>query len=202
MLPVNTYKIFFATLAVLLVSACSLAPHKPSGQTVSSGLQMTMGGEDYQRALNSVKAGKLEDALHLFNATTKAHPEFAPSYINIGLIEIKRDNLHTAETALLHAAKLAPQQPEIFNGLGIIYRRMGRFDDAETAYLKALQIAPNYAKAQLNIGILYDIYMDNLNAALDHYERYQEITGGDNQMVAKWVVDVRQRINKNIGSAR
>jgi len=95
-----------------------------------------------------------------------------------------------------------PQQPDIYNALGSIYRRTGRFDDAETAYLKALQLAPDYANAHLNIGILYDIYLSNLSAALNHYQRYQTISGGDNTVVNKWIIDVKQRLAKTMGAAK
>jgi tetratricopeptide (TPR) repeat protein len=188
--------------AIASLNACSFVHHKPAIESPRASLQNDLSDGDYRRAITALKAGKDEEALNLFNAAAKAHPDFAAPYINVGLIEIKKDHLPAAETALLHAAKLAPRQPEIYNGLGIVYRRMGRFHDAETAYLTALQFAPDYADAQLNIGILYDIYLNNLNAALDHYERYEAISGGDNKLVAKWVIDVKQRMTRNIGSLK
>ena len=202
MRPIDARIISLVFFAILSLQACSFVHHKPSGESASAPLQNVYDGDDYRRALFALKTGKDEEALTLFNTLSKAHPDFAPSYINVGLIEIKRGNLHTAESALLHAATLAPQQPEIYNSLGVIYRRLGRFDDAKKEYLKALQLAPDYANAQLNLGILYDIYLNDLNAALVHYEKYQTITGGDNIVVAKWVIDVKQRINRNIGSSK
>ena len=189
--------------AIVALHGCSSVQHKSiHEQTVASSQAATITGDEYHRAINDLKGGKDEDALNRFKALSESHPDFAASYINIGLIEIKNGNLHTAETALLHAAMLAPKQAEIYNELGIIYRRTGRFHEAESAYLKALQLAPDYANAQLNIGILYDIYLNNLGAALDHYQHYQTISGGNNTVVKKWIIDVKHRLAKTMGAAK
>jgi Flp pilus assembly protein TadD len=189
-------------LAIISLNACSTFQYKPSAVSSRPTVQTAPADKDYRRAVSDITAGRDEEALKLFNAAAKEYPDFAAPYINVGLIETRRGNLHAAETALLHATALAPQQPEIYNGLGIVYRRMGRFGDAETAYLKALQLAPDYANAQLNIGILYDLYLDKLGAALDHYQRYQAISGGDNKMVKNWIIDVKQRLAKDMGATK
>lgn len=200
--PVDAWKKIAIALAIISLNACSLVQHKSTAESTGVVLQTALTDGDYQRAVTALKAGKDADALNLFNAAARSHPDLAAPYINVGLIEIKRDNLHTAETALLHAATLAPEQPEIYNGLGIIYRRLGRFSEAEAAYLKALQSSPDYANAHLNIGILYEIYLNNLSAALDHYVRYQAITGANNELVKKWIIDVKQRLTKDTGATK
>ena len=183
-------------------AGCALVANQPSRQADEKDASGIFTDGDYPHAVSALKGGRNEEAMKLFNSVSKLHPELAAPYINIGLIQIKRGNLHSAETALLHAAALAPSQPEIYNSLGIIYRRMGRFNDAETAYLKALQCAPDYANAHLNIGILYDIYLDNLSAARDHYERYLTLSGGDNELIKKWLIDVNQRLARTAGAAK
>lgn len=183
------------TVALMALCGCSLIQRKPAGQSVPSP------GE-YQHALAALKAGKDDAALEMFTAIAKSHPASAPAYINVGLIEIRKDHLPDAETALLHAATLAPQQPEIYNALGIVYRRQGRFTDAEAAYLKALHLSPDYAKVHLNLGILYEIYLNRLGDALDHYQRYQAITGGSDEMVKKWIIDVERRLAANKGAKK
>jgi Flp pilus assembly protein TadD len=200
---VDAWKKLAVILAITVLAGCSLIQHKSIREEARTASQAAaVNGDDYQHSLSALKAGKDEDALKRFETLSKSYPDFAASYINVGLIEIKRDNLHTAETALLHAAQLAPQQPEIYNGLGIIYRRTGQFKEAETAYLKALQLAPDYANAHLNIGILYDIYLNKLSEALDHYQRYQAISGGNNTMVSKWIIDVKHRLANTMGATK
>ena len=54
----------------------------------------------------------------------------------------------------------------------------------------------------MNIGILYDIYLNNLSAALDHYQHYQAITGGRDAQVKRWIQDVKLRRAKTMGAAK
>jgi Flp pilus assembly protein TadD len=188
--------------ALMALCGCSLIQRKPTADGGAAAGQTVPSSGDYRHALSTLKAGKDDDALKLFTAIAESHPDSAPAYINMGLIEIRKDSLPDAETALLHAAVLAPQQPEIYNALGIVYRRQGRFSDAEAAYLKALYLSPDYAKAHLNLGILYEIYLNRLGDALEHYQRYQAIAGNDNAMVKKWIIDVERRLAATKGAKK
>jgi len=49
---------------------------------------------------------------------------------------------------------------------------------------------------------LYDIYLNRLCAALDHYQHYQSISGGNNTVINKWIIDVKQRLAKTTGAAK
>jgi hypothetical protein len=48
---------------------------------------------------------------------------------------------------------------------------------------------------------LYDIYLNNPRAALDHYRHYQTISGGNNTVVIKWIIDVKHRLAETMGAA-
>ena len=75
----------------------------------------------------------------------------------------------------------------------MLLRRQGKFGEAEAAYLKAVTASPDYALAHYNLGVLYELYLQRLDAALQHYERYQAVTGEDKQ-VAKWIADLKRRL--------
>jgi tetratricopeptide (TPR) repeat protein len=79
------------------------------------------------------------------------------------------------------------------NQLGMLLRRNGKFLEAEAAYLKAVTAKPDYALAHYNLGVLNELYLQRLDSALQHFERYQEIVGGDEQ-VEKWITDLQRRV--------
>ncbi len=187
------------TLWLAAFAACTGVPPKPPVETPETSPRIDLIQDDYRRAIDTLNEGKDEAALTLFKTLTESHPDLAAPYINIGLMELKRDNLQAAETALLHASTLKPELAVIHNGLGIVYRRLGRFAEAEAAYLRALQCAPDYANAHLNLGILYEIYLGNLNAALAYYQRYQELAAGTNETTNKWIIDIKQRLAATTG---
>ena len=62
--------------------------------------------------------------------------------------------------------------------------------------MKAVTASPNYALAHYNLGVLNELYLQRLDAALQHFERYQELAGGDKQ-VEKWIADLKRRVAAN-----
>ena len=76
----------------------------------------------------------------------------------------------------------------------MLHRRNGNFPEAEAAYLKAVTADPDYALAHYNLGVLNELYLQELGTALRHFERYQEIVGGDEQ-VEKWITDLQRRVS-------
>ena len=70
------------------------------------------------------------------------------------------------------------------------------FGTTMTAYLKAVTVSPDYALAHYNLGVLNELYLQRLDAALQHFEAYQALVGEDKQ-VAKWITDLRRRTAAN-----
>jgi tetratricopeptide (TPR) repeat protein len=78
----------------------------------------------------------------------------------------------------------------------MLFRRNGKFLEAEAAYLKAVTVSPDYALAHYNLGVLYELYLQRLDEALQHFVAYQSIVGEDRQ-VEKWIADLRRRVAAN-----
>jgi tetratricopeptide (TPR) repeat protein len=86
-----------------------------------------------------------------------------------------------------------PEHPAALNQLGMLLRRQGKFRDAESAYTRAVTADPDYALAHYNLGVLNELYLQQLDLALQHFERYVEL-GGDDDQVTKWIADLKRRI--------
>jgi hypothetical protein len=50
--------------------------------------------------------------------------------------------------------------------------------------------------AHYNLGVLNELYLQRLDVALQHFEAYQQIVGGDKQ-VEKWIADLTRRVAAN-----
>ena len=98
-----------------------------------------------------------------------------------------------AESSLNAALRLNPDHPGALNQRGLLYRKNGNFPEAEAAYLKAVTANPDYALAHYNLGVLNELYLQRLDVALHHFEKYQALVGDDKQ-VEKWIADLRRRI--------
>jgi len=146
----------------------------------------------YDRAVWSARNGREDEAIRLFTQMTDERPDIAIGYTNLGLLQLRKNQLDEAQAALKKAIALDPNDAIAYNHLGITYRQQGDFKQARAAYNQALAVREDYANAHLNLGILLDIYLQELPAALDHYQQYLSYT--EDPQVEKWVVDLERRI--------
>jgi Tfp pilus assembly protein PilF len=151
--------------------------------------------KDYEKALEAMRSGDNGQAKTLLASLSQTYPDLSGPYTNLGLIHFREGDIDKAEEAFLQAIKVNPNSAVSYNHLGIINRGKGKFKEAETFYKKSLEISKDYAYAHLNIGILYDLYLGELEKALDHYQRFQELTPKKDEEVNKWIVDLKRRVN-------
>jgi tetratricopeptide (TPR) repeat protein len=195
------WKLFIKSVVITIafvLAGCETLPDKQSvaQPTMPAGAKAT-----YSRAISAVKAGQDKKAIQLFTGLTRDYPDFAASFTNLGLLYLKQEKLAEAEHAFNQAIILNPADAISYNHLGIVLRQRGQFAQARKAYEKALGINAAYASAHLNLGILNDLYLQNLDTALQHYQRYQVLTGDSDKQVAKWIIDLERRVqaSKNTG---
>jgi tetratricopeptide (TPR) repeat protein len=150
--------------------------------------------QKYDDALKAMRNGDNVKAKELLANLSKTYPELSGPYTNLGLIYFREGKIDQAETAFLQAVKVNPKSAVSYNHLGIISRGKGKFQEAKAHYQQALKLNGEYAYAHLNIGILYDLYLGELDKALDHYNRFQSLSPEKDPEVEKWIVDLKRRI--------
>jgi len=76
--------------------------------------------------------------------------------------------------------------------LGLLYRKTGRFNAARTVYQNALIKNPDYLPVRKNLGILCELYLHDLECALEQYQAYLEYAP-DEETIARWTAELKQR---------
>ena len=194
----HMWKLSIKLVVVIIAVALAGCSTQPEKQTATPQPVMPAGAKaSYARAVSAVKAGQDTKAMQLFIGLTQEYPNFSASFTNLGLLYLKQEKLTEAEHAFKQAITINPTDSVAYNHLGVVFRQRGQFEQARQAYENALRIKPGYASAHLNLGILNDIYLQNLETALQHYQRYQNLTGDADQQVAKWIVDLERRVNSS-----
>lgn len=197
---------FSILLALLLLAGCASGP-KPAADAKKASVQPGAGGSAgmllevppqamtlYEQAVSSMASGDTIDAELRFQEFLLQYPAYPGAHVNLAIIFADRGDDQAAENSLTDALIIEPLHPAALNQLGMLLRRQGKFQDAEAAYLKAVTARPDYALAHYNLGVLNDLYLQRLDEALRHYERYQELTGDDEE-VGKWIADLKRRIS-------
>ena len=148
----------------------------------------------YEQAVAVMASGDFLDAELRLKEFLLQYPGYPGAYVNLAIIHVNNEDDEAAQQAVDAALAIDPDYAPALNQLGMLLRRNGKFLEAEAAYLKAVTAAPDYALAHYNLGVLNELYLQRLDSALQHYERYQALVGDDPQ-VEKWITDLRRRVS-------
>lgn len=150
---------------------------------------------DYEEAVIHLEQGRHDEGIALLEMVAETAPELSAPRIDLGIAYHRAGNLEAAERNLLMALESNPDQPVAHNELGIVYRKTGRFDEARQSYEAALIIYPGFHFARRNLAILCDLYLADLNCALENYEAYMTTVPSDDE-ASMWISDIRYRLGQ------
>lgn len=147
----------------------------------------------YEQAVAVMASGDYLDAQLRFQEFLLQYPTFPGAHVNLAIIFASNGDDMGAENSITDALMIDPEHSAALNQLGMLLRRQGKFLDAEAAYTRAIRSDPDYALAHYNLGVLNELYLQQLETALEYYESYQAL-GNDDKQVEKWIADLKRRI--------
>lgn len=147
----------------------------------------------FNQAVVLLREQKYKMAIVLFEEITAKASKFSGLYINLGVAYARINKLDKAEESLKKALKLNKTHPVANNEIGQVLRKTGRYAKAREIYEALLKIYPDFLPARKNLGVLCDIYMQDLECALEQYETYLH-TVPDDGKVKIWIADVKSRM--------
>lgn len=146
----------------------------------------------YEEALTLLEQGELDRGIAILERIAEEAPGLSAPRIDLGIATHLAGDLEAAEVWLRQALELSPDHPIVHNELGIIYRKTGRFDEARASYEHALSVFPGYHYARRNLAVLCDLYLGDLDCALQNYEAYMTTVPEDAE-ASIWIADIRMR---------
>lgn len=149
----------------------------------------------FNKAVKLLQKEKYDEAIVVLEQLVKLEERLAAPYLNLGMAYSRKGELKTAEEQLLKAIKLVPQDSGANNELGILYRKMGRFEEARKAYETVLAHDKQHLPARKNLGILCEIYLRDLQCALEHFESYLQYVPDDKE-IGIWIASLKNRIGR------
>lgn len=183
-------------LALLMLAGCATAPpSQPQPQAAAPEARVDPALQQaFEAGLAQLRDEDFAAAITTFRGIIEDNDALAGVHANLGIALARSGDPEAGRAALERAAELTPGQPVVLNQLGVLYRRAGRFQDAAEAYRKALAADPDYADAHINLGMLCELYVHDLECALQHYRRYQELASEADPEVELWIADVTRRL--------
>ncbi|MBT8342175.1 MAG: tetratricopeptide repeat protein [Desulfatitalea sp.] len=194
------------TLGMHKPSLKSAAPSEPKGPFVErltggqEGFVVTevprlakAARQDFERAVDLIDAADYEGAIALLEPLAAQSPMVTAPYINLAIAYAHMGRPEKAEPHLKTALTLMPAHPVASNAYGLLHRKAGRFTEARQVYEASLGQFPEYYPLHRNLGILCDLYLNDPDCALAHYQIYNRAIPQD-EPVKMWIADLKHRM--------
>lgn len=184
--------------AIILAMAGCATSQAPTGGKQPTPLSASENAV-YQEALSNMKAGDMDKASAGFKKVTQSHPDFIAAWINLASSYYTSKKIAEANSALTQAKNINPNLAEVQNLTGLLNVEKGEYQAAEKNYLAALALNKDYANAHYNLALVYDIFYQDINKAIPHYERYLALSGNSDKSTLSWVTELKAKLKRKGG---
>lgn len=199
------------TLLLLLTGCVTLKPESPQpaepADKSPSGIEDVGRGfvinetanmdesarNDFEEAVLLLNGESYDRAIEILEKLVQSSPDVTAPYIDLGIAYQHTGENEKAETQYKNALTIFPGHPVACNQYGLLLRKEGKFDEARNIFEQALAGYPGYYPVHRNLGILYDLYLNDPEKALEHYEIYYGYVPED-EKVKIWIADLRIRL--------
>lgn len=191
--------IFIRCLIVTMIvtlSGCSTDTTRPDeqGQQPSSPADKnkpvsisSSDRENNKKAIAALNNADLATAQSIFEEILSNNPGLAGPHSNLALIHYKNKEYTQSFKMVEKAIQLNPNQAQAYHLRGQLYIAIGKVHDAKSDYLKAIKLKPDYLNAQYNIALLYDVYLQEIELAIKHYEIYMSLLKKPDEAIQEWI---------------
>ncbi|MEZ5540709.1 MAG: tetratricopeptide repeat protein [Pseudomonadota bacterium] len=187
-------------LYLILLAGCATAPQvetvqRPPVSALNAATDADVDAE-FKAAVALMKADRWEAAAEKLAAITVTDSQLSGAWTNLGIARNMLGDQAGAEAALRQAIAVNSSQVAAYSELALLCRRSGRLEEAAAIYNQGLAVNPNSEDIHWNLAVLYDQYLTEPVLALQHYERYQQLTGSEDRFLLSWIDELRDKASQ------
>ncbi|MEM7293985.1 MAG: tetratricopeptide repeat protein [Pseudomonadota bacterium] len=186
-------------LAMLMLYGCATTPTEVPSDADSATEEAPVPIPEavistQQQVIALLRNDGAQDVIEVLPPVIEAYPDYPGLQLNLGIAHFELGQFDRAQSVFSNIVSDGQASPVAHNYLGILHRQGGRFAEARKSYERAISEDGTYSLAYLNLGILCDIYLQDLDCALQHYERYESLQTEVDKQFKGWKIDLQRRI--------
>lgn len=187
-------KVVLITVVTLVVSGCAsqgtrevdtVAPVRPLEPAQQQLLDL---------AAQAAAREEWEAAAVQLRALLEQHPESVPARAQLAWVRQQQGHRPEAERLYREVLALDPGEARSVNNLALLVQGEGHFSEARALLLQGLEYSPDVPELHFNLAVLSELYLFDLEGALDHYRRYLQLADGEQAQVEGWIADLERRV--------
>lgn len=151
--------------------------------------------EKYEQGVEAMSVRDYSTAQRIFSEFVRENPQMAGAYTNLALIHFENEEYDQALKLVEPAIELNNRQSQAYNLRAQLSIINGEVLKARDDYLKAIELNPKYTNAQYNLALLYDVYLQDVKLALQHYEIYMSLITLPDETTQSWIEHLQRTLN-------
>jgi len=151
--------------------------------------------KQFNDGVNLFLAKDYDASIEQFDDVIEQAPDISAPHVDIAMAYRNIDRPELAEDHLNAALQLVPGHPVASQEYGLLLSGAGRFLQARDIYEQSLEVFPEYLPLRKNLGILCDLYLRDLECALEQYLVYAEFNPED-EYVQLWISELQLRLGQ------
>lgn len=185
---------------VVFVSGCAVSPgSQPREEAPAQRARLAPLEPDQQQLVEAARQATETDQWSLaetnLEAVIKERPDIGWLKSRLAWIKQRQGAPDRAVALYRDALSTAPDDVLALNNLALLLQERGDFQEAGEVLRSGLERAPDVAELHFNFAVLCELYLLDLSTALEHYRRYQQLTGVEDERIAGWIADLERRVN-------
>lgn len=190
-------------LLCLALAGCAGSPSSPASMADAKvqkrqAVQAEPLTEEQQELMRSarqfIKNEQWGAASESLDKLESQRPEVSEIHAAIASVARHRGDQDKAMTAYRTAFDLNPHDAVAANNLALMLREEGRFREAAELLQEGLEYSPDTPDLHYNLAVISELYLLDLELALQHYRKFRTLTEQEGQLVAGWIADLERRL--------
>lgn len=149
----------------------------------------------YQQGLNALGSRDYDNAKIIFSQFIEKYPSMAGAYVNLALIAYRQEDFQATENLVAQAIGLNPSQAQAYHLRAQLHLNNGDIKMARDDYIEAITLKSGYTNAHYNLALLYDIYLQDIEQAIEQYTIYLSLLDKEDEATKDWIDHLRRTLN-------